>query len=188
MKKIRAKARAVEGSEIFGFTGTGKEQIGFRIQVLEGEFEGESFSWYGFFTEASGQRTIDSLKYAGWNEDWNAFAQKRLPGLGSTEFELQLEEEEDQDEQGNPAGTSWRATFINRIGVAMKSVMDEGTARAFAARMKAMYGGTGAQTQQPRRAPAPNAGQRGAAPRTQPQTQQGAGFPDDAPPPDDVDF
>lgn len=171
-RKVSIKARALEGTETFGFASTGTRQVGFRVEGLSGGegFTGEVFSWYGYFTDTSGKRTLESLKTAGWKDDddgWRGFGNSTLPGLGSTEFELQLEEEEEEDAEGNPAGTYWRPTFINKIGVAMKEQMDAGTIKAFAAEMRAMFGG-------PPTAPAGR--QRGAAaPTTAPSTTQQRG-------------
>lgn len=171
---ISVKARAVAGTEAFGFASTGTKQVAFTVEALEGDKKGQNFPWYGFFSEKAGKRTFEQLEVAGWKSDddgWRAFAEGKLPGLGSTEFMLQLEEEQEVDEQGQPAGTYWRATFLNRFGVAMKAQMDQSQQRAFAAEMKAMFGGGGPIPSAPR--------QRGAAPAGQPSTvqQRGNGAP-----------
>lgn len=134
MRKTRAKARAIEGSQEWGFANTGTEQVGIRVLVLDGELKDQTFTWYGYFTENSETRTLEQLMIAGWDgqEPMN------LPGLGATEFELQLEEQEEQDEQGNVTGAYWRPTFINRVGVAMRNKMDDGQKRAFASRLSAL--------------------------------------------------
>ena len=195
MSKVRVKARVVAGSEVFGFSSnTNTEQVGVRVEVLEGEHAG-FYAWYGFFTEKAGERAIESLKTMGWNEDWNAFSRGELPGLGDTEFELTLEWETPQD-----GGEGfWRATFINRIGVAMKKKMDQAEAMDFGRRMRALYGGAQAQPQtqqrgQPRQAPQTQQRAQGQQTQQRQQTQQqrpaqGQQPPlDDSPPPDDDDF
>lgn len=127
-KKIKVKARATAESHEWGFASTGTEQVGMRVEILDGELAGNHVTWYGYFTDATEERTLDALKVAGW--DGSDII--NLPGLGSTEFELVLEEE--IDDRGN---TYLRPTFINRIGVAMKSKMDAQQKAAFAARMRA---------------------------------------------------
>jgi hypothetical protein len=177
MRKIRSKARAIAGSQEWGTANTGTEQVGFRVQLIGGDMDGQSFTWYGYFTDTSEERTLESLRIAGWDGDFGALLD--LPGLGSTEFELQLEDQADKDgklvinpETGEPY---LKPTFINRIGVAMKNVMDANEKTAFAARMRARYGG-------------------GAPPRTRtpPRNSGGrSGGPDmSAPPPtdDDINF
>ncbi len=151
-RKIRVKARAVPDSQEWGFASTGTEQVGIRIILIDGEMQGESVTWYGFLTENAEQRTLEQLEIAGWNKS----SVIDLPGLGSTEFELQLEEE--PDEKGN---VYLRPTFINRVGVAMKNKMDDGQKRAMAARLAALVGArpqAGRPAQRP--APTPNRGTR----------------------------
>lgn len=142
MRKIRSKARAVPGSQEWGTANTGTEQVGFRLQLIGGDLDGQFFTWYGFFTEASEERTLESLRIAGWDGDFANILD--LPGLGSTEFEVQLEDQTDKNgapvinqETGEPY---LKPTFINRIGVAMKNVMGAQEKAAFAQRMRARYG------------------------------------------------
>ena len=138
MTKIRSKARAVPDSHEWGFASTGTEQVGMRVVIADGELAGQEVTWYGYFTDAAEARTLEALKIAGWDGS-NVID---LPGLGSTEFELTLEEE--TDEKGK---TYLRPTFINRIGVAMRNKMDDAQKRSFAARMQALAGATkGAST------------------------------------------
>jgi hypothetical protein len=183
---MRVKARALGDTFEFGFASTGTEQVGVRVVVVGGDYDGHEFTWYGYFTEASEDRTIDSLKIMGWD----GTDVVSLPGLGSTEFELQLEEQ--LDEQGHPY---WRPTFVNRMGVAMKQVMDPAAKASFAARinakMRAQTPASARTAPQQRQAPA----QRQAAPqqRYAPPAQKRAAngsqaIPDDAPMPDDPDL
>lgn len=128
--KVRARAIAT-GEFEFGLASTGSEQVGIAVRVLEGEFDGRVFTWYGHFTEAAVERTIEALKHAGWNgEDF-----ANLPGLGSREFQLTLTEE--QNQRGE---LFWRASFINPIGVAMKNKMDNASKASLAKRIAAFTG------------------------------------------------
>lgn len=136
MRTVKVKAKAVPDSHEWGFANTKTEQVGMRCTIIGGESDGQSVTWYGYFTPKSEERTLEQLRIAGW--DGSDII--NLPGLGSTEFELVLEEQEEQDEHGNPAGTYWRPTFINRIGVAMRNKMDDAQKRAFAARLGALAG------------------------------------------------
>lgn len=136
MRTARTKAKAIPNSHVLGYANTGTEQIGIRVNVIEGheELQGKEFTWYGYFTDKSEERTLQALMTAGW--DGSDFV--NLAGLGSTEFELQFEEQDEVDEQGQVTGAFWRPTFINKIGVAMKHQMDEGQKRSFASRMNAL--------------------------------------------------
>ena len=174
MKKIRCRARAVPDSHDFGYSPErGTEQVGLRVQILDGDLEGQVYTWLGYFTEASEDRTLEQLRIAGWdNTDFLS-----LPGLGSTEFELQLEEESSQRD-----GTLyWKPTFINRMGVAMKHSMDAQQRAAFAARLRGKIGSAGT----PRSAPG-SAASRGSRPAG---GYRGNGGPDmSSPPPTDEDI
>lgn len=156
-RKLRAKARAIAGSQEFGKSSNDNEQVGLRLQLVGGEFDGQMVTWYGTFSPAAEKRTIEQLQIAGWNgEDF-----ANLPGLGATEVELQLEEYEGQDQETGEHFTWLKAKWINRIGVTMKNAMNASEKESFAARMQQRYGKGGA-TQQ--RRPAQN-GQRRNAPR-----------------------
>lgn len=170
MRKIRCKARAVPSSHDFGYSPEkGTEQVGMRVQILDGELEGQTYTWLGYFTEASEDRTLEQLRTAGW--DGTDFLS--LPGLGSTEFELQLEEE-----TGQKDGTLyWRPTFINRMGVAMKNSMDAQQRAAFAARLRSKIGVAGTRPAQ------------GANGSRKPAGRSSSAGPDmSAPPPGDEDW
>jgi hypothetical protein len=191
---IKVKAKAVPGSHVYGFASTGTEQVGVRVECLDGELAGQSVTWYGYFTEQSERRTLESLAIMGG--DINDVIP--LPGLGSTEFELVLEEETADD-----GSVHYKPAFVNRIGVAMKQQMDEGQKRAFAARMRGLArditGGAPQQQTQQRQAPR-GAPQQQRAPQQQQRPQQngrtyGGGNrnnvgPSDyqAPPDDDIPF
>jgi len=62
------RARATEAE--FGFTNTGTEQVAVLFEVVEdGEFQGERITWFGFFTDATSERTIQALRVCGWAGD-----------------------------------------------------------------------------------------------------------------------
>jgi len=175
VRKLRTKARALPGSHEWGFAGTGAQQVGLRLQAIGGDLDGQFFTWYGYFTERSEDRTLEQLQIAGW--DGNDII--NLPGIGSTEFDLQLEEQEDE-ESGQ---TFLKPTFINRIGVAMKNVMNPMEKAAFAARMRAKTGAASPRSPAPGSAGARS--QHRAAPRA---ASGGGGWDTSAPPPGDDDI
>ena len=157
MRKSRVKARAT-GDFAFGTANTGTIQVGIQIEALSTDETGEitagsTYTWYGFFTEKSEARTLDALEIAGWNgNDGDDFV--NLVGLGTTEFEVQFEEEDAVNEQGEVTGTRWRPTFINRGGIAMRDQMDDAAKLAFAQQMRGAIlarrgGGQRAQSQRP---------------------------------------
>ena len=120
------RARAAELD--FGFAGTGTEQIAVRFLTTEGE----SITWYGYFTDKAAQYAIQALRACGWKgDDLFELTVEDLPD----EVELVVQEDE-YDGQ-----TRMRVAFINALGsgsVALKERMDDAQRRKFAARMKGL--------------------------------------------------
>lgn len=111
-----------------GFTKNDKEQIAMELEFLSGPNEGLRSTWYGYFTEKTTDRTLESLLIAGWDGVDIALCD----GLGSTEFEAVVENEVyDGKEQT-------KVQWINRArsGVVLKKQMNDGQRSEFAERMK----------------------------------------------------
>lgn len=150
-------------SAALGFTSSGKEQIAVQFEFLEPA--GEKLTWYGFFTDATFDRTIESLRACGWTgSSLDEFSAEALPAGVNRQVELVVTHEEYNGK------TSARIAFVNNVGggMALKSAMSSDQARAFAAKMKgriaALSGGvppaaktTPRATPRPRPAPAPAA-------------------------------
>lgn len=119
-------ARAVEGD--LDITNNGTEQIAVRFVLTDGEHKGSYITWYGFFTEKTTERTLESLRHCGWQGD----DLTNLDGITENDVELVIEDEEGQDGE-------WRSRvrWVNQPGGrALKSRMDEATKAAFAAKMR----------------------------------------------------
>jgi hypothetical protein len=169
-------ARGVSGA--LGFTEGGKEQVAVQLEILSEEFLGETITYYGYFTEKTQERTIESLRLLGWSSD-DLFD---LSGIGSTEVRVVIEEE---DYNGK---LQLKVKWINGPGgLALKAPMSDGEARAFSARMK------GAVLASKQRAPAttasrPTTARSGTQPqRNGAQSSSRGRYDDDAPPPVDDD-
>jgi hypothetical protein len=161
------RARAVEGA--LGRTSKGTEQVALQFTVVDGEQKGHSITWYGYFSEKTLERTLESLEYCGWEGD----DLSDLTGIDRNEVSIVVEHE--QDEQGQVRA---RIRWINSGGgIAMKERMDEGDAKAFAQRMRGAVLG--------RRAGKPTHAAGGAQQR---QTRQSQQRPQQAPPPTDDDI
>jgi hypothetical protein len=120
------KARATEGA--LGYTQGGSEQVGVSMQLLDGPDEGKHITWYGYFTEKTVERTIESLRLMGWEGDSLA----DLTGIDRNDVFIVIEHEADQ--QGEIRA---KVRWVNGGGgVQMKDRLDEGAAVAFAERMK----------------------------------------------------
>jgi hypothetical protein len=153
-------------SAALGLTSSGKEQIAIQFEFLDPA--GERLTWYGFFTDAAFDRTIESLRACGWTgSSLDEFAGEKLPAGVDHQVELVVQHEEYQGK------TQVRIAFVNSIGagLALKSAMSHDQARSFAAKMKgriaALSGGV------------PPAARPKAVPRAVPVRRSEPGIPQD---------
>ena len=120
------RAQAVEA--VLGRSSKGTEQIAVKFNLLD--FEGQSISWYGYFSEKAFEITMRGLRAAG-------FAGDNLADLSSLRADVAPEvvlviEHDEYNGKVRP-----RVQFINSTGgMAVKDALDEGEAKSFAARMK----------------------------------------------------
>jgi hypothetical protein len=121
------RARAVSGA--LGKASTGNPQVGVELEILEGPSTGAHITWYGYFSEATFARTVQSLRLMGWR----GAMLSDLNGLGRHEVRVVVEHEANQDGQ-----LIAKAQWINELscGVAMRNPMSNAEARQFAAEMR----------------------------------------------------
>ncbi len=120
------RARATEGA--LGFTSKGSEQIAVSLQLLDGPDEGKAITWYGYFTDKTMDRTLESLRLLGWASD----DLSDLTGIDQQNVHIVVEHETDND-----GVVRARVRWINGGGgVQLKERMNEGEAKSFAAKMK----------------------------------------------------
>lgn len=150
------KARAIEGD--FGVAGTGTKQIAVLFEITDGEARGERITWYGYFTQNTAERTIESLRHCGCTFPNDSIDD--LSGLSDNEVGLVLEHE--SDEHG-PVRV--RVRWVNRLngGVALGARLDAVQKRSFAEEMRGFVmasrtkNGAAAPTPQPAAKPQPRA-------------------------------
>lgn len=120
------KARAKEWA--LGHSSTGKEQIAILFEISQGEHAGKSITWFGYFTEATTDRTLDTMRYCGWEGD--NFA--ALEGLDANEVELVIAPDTYEGK------TRDRVQWVNRPArLALREQMSPSAAANFAANMRA---------------------------------------------------
>jgi len=120
------KARAKEWA--LGHASSGKEQVAILFEITQGEHAGKSITWFGYFTDATCDRTLDSLRYCGWEGD-NLAA---LDGLGANEVEIVIEPDTYEGK------TRDRVKWVNRPArLALREQMSPAAAANFAANMRA---------------------------------------------------
>ncbi len=128
--KYRARAQA--DSVQFGESKNGKEQIAITFDLLdETDTEtGHTITWFGFFTEKTEARTIESVGHCGWDM---ATGPTNAHRVADNVVELVIEDEEYEGK------VRTKVQWINRIGAkfAFERPMDQGRAGALFARIKA---------------------------------------------------
>jgi hypothetical protein len=127
------KYRAIPVEAALGMTKTGKEQIAILFETLDPP--GEKITWYGFFTDETYKRTIESLRACGWTgTNLDDFWGMRLPAEVCKEVQIVVEEDEMPYNDGRPR---MKVRWVNSGGgLAMKDKLDEGHAKTFAAQMR----------------------------------------------------
>jgi len=124
MKAGTYRARAVEGA--LGFTGEGAPQVAVAFVILGGDCDGEQLTWYGYFTEKTEKRTLESLRVCGWKGD----DLSDLAGLSDEEVSIVVKEDVYQGE------TRMKIAWVNRPGgLVMKARMNPEEAKRFAKQM-----------------------------------------------------
>ena len=158
--------RAIPVDACLGKTGTGKEPIAIMFELADESRE--RIPWYGYFTDATFDRTIESLRHLGWHgADLSDFA-LGLPEGVDTEVEIVIDHEADQEGVDRA-----RVRWINSgRGIAVKERLDEQQARSFSARMRSRVAALQASKGQ-------NGGSAGAARTAAPKPAPAAELPGD---------
>lgn len=115
-------AQAVDG--YLSHTKDGKEQIVVKFAIVGGPHDGQSVDWTGFFTDKTFDRTIQGLRYCGWEGDDIS----DLTGIDRNEVEVVVEHNEYNGK------TYARVAWVNPIGGKARMAADE--ARTFAESIK----------------------------------------------------
>lgn len=124
---------AIAKSAELGFTKGNEPQIGVTFVLLDdqGAETPDRIVWFGYFTEKTERRTLESLRHCGWvgNDVTD------LQGLGSQPVELVIEHEVFEGK------TQVKVQWVNQPGggaFKMARPMDDAAKRQFAARMKSL--------------------------------------------------
>lgn len=124
------KARAIDHQ--FGLAGTDTEQVAVTFEITEeGEFHGHTIAWFGFFTEATAERTVQALRTCGWDGD----DLSDLRGLDRNEVVLVIEHDEYNGK------VQARVKWINRAGagrIELKRKMTDAQKVTLARRLKGL--------------------------------------------------
>lgn len=115
---------------VLGESENGKPHIAVSFKIKDTDGEEKFVSWRGFFTDAAIDRTIESLRYLGFEGDDLG----NLVGLDKNEVELVVEDEEYEGK------VYARVQWINKPRAPMvKTVLEGQKLSAFAAQMKSAF-------------------------------------------------
>jgi hypothetical protein len=123
------RARGVAGTAQLGKTENGAAQLAAAFEISEGPYAGTTLPWYGYFTDKTKKRTLESLRLAGWSNDDIG----EIEGFGDTEVDIVVGHNTWEGK------TTARVDWVNRAGsggIALKSPMNDAEKRAFAAKLK----------------------------------------------------
>lgn len=161
-----------------GFAGTGTEQIGVRLQVMEGPQKGKYIVWYGSFTDASEDITIKAMRALGFEGDNIYDCSSMYANPEHTAIAVVAHE---QNQNGKLVS---KVKWINGADVAMKEEMNDAELRSFAQRMRAKFARHGGASSQPQRSTGPAPGP-AAGPQNGQQQRRGYDPRQEPPPADD---
>lgn len=127
--------RAKASSGILGETSGGKPEVAVAFNILTEGATHTQLTWHGYFTEATQERTIESLRIAGFaGDDLTAFEGGYDFPSDAPEVELVVEDEEYEGK------TRTKVQWVNRAGgPAVKTALTGDKAKAFAAAMKGAF-------------------------------------------------
>lgn len=120
-------------SAVLAFTNNGSEQVAVAFVLLDSESKPTNVhvTWYGYFTDKTTARTIESLRHCGWQGD--DFSD--LSTVGTQDVEIVVDDERDDRDGTMRTRVRW-VNSLGSSGPAVKNVMDEASRKAFAARMR----------------------------------------------------
>ena len=126
------KARGIEG-QLATSANKGTPVVQVIVEITEdGEQRGERMRWDGWLTDATTQRTMESLRYLGWETD----DLDDLRGIDANEVQIVVEHEWNEEKQRNYPRVKW----INRLGGGAKlnaeSKLEGSAAKNLAARFR----------------------------------------------------
>lgn len=82
------RAQALDGH--LGYTSKGNEQVVVKFVVTEGAQKDQTVTWFGFFSDACFDRTVQSLRHCGWKGD----DLSDLTGIDANDVDLVVEHNE----------------------------------------------------------------------------------------------
>lgn len=131
----RYKARASEWG--LGESSKGTKQIAVSFNILTENADMQRITWYGYFGDASWERTIESLRHCGWTGEDLSELEGTKGGLDANEVELVIADEDYTDPSTGEVKTSTKVQWVNKAGgLALNAPLAPDAAKSFAAQMR----------------------------------------------------
>lgn len=126
-----------------GVADTGTEQVAVMFTVTDdraGDDKGAMVPWWGSFTPAAEEFTMQGLTAIGWNPEKIPFDDIENPAHNWNTVSVKVSHEEKQDGKKRP-----QVAFVNELGGGnlCKNKMDDSGKKTLGARMAALYKSTG---------------------------------------------
>jgi len=116
----------------WGFTSKGGEQVAVTFEIVDASDAGHRITWFGYFTEGTWERTVESLRLCGFDpadtSDWE----------GTNDVTVEIVVEHEAWEGKKQAKVRWINDLAGGKGVTLKEQMNDAQRRQFAARLKTM--------------------------------------------------
>lgn len=166
---IEARKHIARGVDVeLGVSENGKEQVAIRFRIEAGSDQGDEIAWFGFFTDKTAERTLESLRYCGW--DTHDLGDLSAEVIGRNLVQIVVEHETYQNK------TRAKVSWVNRLGGPLvKHGMDKAKRAEFAARMRGLAMKIDPKLAQPTEVEP----HRGATGRSNARAQEDPGFEDD---------
>ena len=120
----------------WGRTAKGTHQLLVMFEILDEPYQGTRLAWFGYFTQASWNRTLESLRHCGFQgDDLATINRQTLDRVVSVKVEHETSQKTGR--------TFARVGFVNAAGgVQLASPMQDHEVREFAAMMRAKIANT----------------------------------------------
>lgn len=109
----------------------GKEQVAIQFRIEGGSEPGSELPYYGFFTDRTAERTVESLRFCGWDTDNLGDVTAEVIGRNLVKIVV---EHDSYNGKVRP-----KIAWVNRVGgTLVKNQMGAGQKADFARKMKAV--------------------------------------------------
>ncbi len=119
---------AVATDSQWGTTANDTKQVALAFRIISGAQEGNGITWFGYFTEKTYKRTMESLRYCGWRGN-------KLMELGQLDQKVKIVVGHEEYEGKTVAKVLWVNRFASGM-VTLKNPMSPDELQTFSASLE----------------------------------------------------